>query len=209
MKSHQRSETARCRGWLAGMLSAAVFSGASPCGPADPVSVCVVEGVAPQAATDFVASAIEVLEACGHDPTAYRLELSQDDPFALAGTERKPAVSALFVPTEGNSLYPLAVSPTDPCVVSWIVPSAGLTSWQHDLLQRVKRQVQTTHPQWTKPDRWDMQVTESREHVGVRIRRVDGPSPAGNELRVLLDKQSLRIVALDESGPSMESGMAE
>ena len=209
MKTPQRSAAPRGRDWLVVLLSTALSAGVIPCGPPDPVSVCVGETLTLQETTSFVASAIEVLEACGHDPFAYRVELSQDDPFMLAGPERKPVVTATFLPTHPGPLYPVAVSPTEPCVVSWIAQPAGLTSWQRDLLERVRRQVQATHPEWTQPDRWDLQVTETREHVGVRIRPATATSPASKELRVLLDKQSLRIVALEASERSMESEMAE
>jgi hypothetical protein len=194
------------RRWLPAVLVLAMpAAGADPPASADrETPVCVGAAVAPQDALDFVTDAIEVLEACGHDPAAYRLELNQDDPFELAGSGREPTINAVFVPLDSESLYAVGVGPADPCVVSWIWQPAAFTPWQRDLLEGARRHAEASGLGWTDPDGWNVRVTESRELVSVRLWPADESAPRRRELRFLLEKRGLRVVSAGESGGPAE-----
>ena len=167
--------------------------------PTEPPPVCVREFVAPRDLPKFLAEAVEVLSACGHAPEAFAAELRLDDPFSLAGTEREPEITAVFEPIDDERHYPLGVSASDPCVVAWIWRPEEFTDWQKLVLDRARTHAGETGAEWTRPpDRIDVRVTESRDHVGLRLwSRETAGSP---ELRVVLAKDDLTVIESDSTG---------
>jgi hypothetical protein len=163
----------------------------------------VGQGVGPTDTGGFVEQAVEVLASCGYDPGHYRLDLRKNAPVGGSGPGEARDISAVFSPIDATRRHVLTVSPTDPCVVGWVLGAGGLTSWQRDVLERARSHVRTTRPEWSHPERWDLHVTETRDHVGMRL-SPGAREPGGSELRVLLRKRDLSIVASDESDESTE-----
>jgi len=139
-----------------------------------------------------------VLAACGHAPEAFAAELHLDDPFALAGTGRKAEVTVVFEPLDDRRHYALGVSASDPCVVTWIWRPHRFTDWQRRVLERARSRARETGAEWAgQSDRLEVRVTESRDHVGLRL--WSGGTAGGPELRVVLAKDDLTVI---ESGPA-------
>jgi hypothetical protein len=140
----------------------------------------------------LLAEAVEVLSACGHAPEAFTAELRLDDPFSLADTEREPEITVVFEPFDDERHYPLGVSASDPCVVTWIWRPRGLTAWQKRVLERARDHAFEIGAEWSGPaDRIEVRITESRDHVGVRLW---SGGAGGSDLRIVLAKHDLTIV---------------
>jgi hypothetical protein len=148
---------------------------------------------------ELVTEAVDVLSACGHAPEAFAAELHLDDPFALAGTEREPEVTVVFEPLDDRRHYALGVSASDPCVVTWIWRPERFTDWQKLVLERARIQARETGAEWVREtDRLELRVTESRQHIGVRL--WFGETAGSSELRVVLAKDDLTVVESDSTG---------
>ena len=177
--------------FAAGVLASLAAAETHP--PAEPA--CMGRGSTAEDAEGFIAEALDVLRSCGHDPADYRLQLREDDPFVAAGSGRKPARTAVFLPLDRERHYALAVNASHPCVVSWVWQPADFTDWQRQVIARAEALVKTSGLPRSGGRLLDVLVTESLELVGIEVLDVEpGRNPPSPELRVLMHKDDLSLV---------------
>ena len=175
----------------AGVLASFAADDTHP--PAEPA--CIGRVSISEDAKGFLAEALGVLRSCGHDPADYRLELREDDPFVAAGSGRKPALTAVFLPLDRERHYAVAVNAAHPCVVSWVWQPADFTDWQRQVIARAEALAKTSGLPRRAGQLLDVLVTESLELVGIEVLDAEpGRDPQSSELRVLMHKDDLSLV---------------
>lgn len=150
-------------------------------------AVCLREEVGPEDVQSLTSEAIRVLQACGRDPAAYRLELRGDDASPVARRPRASKWVAAFEPLDPARQPALEIGPADPCVVSWSWKPEQFTEWQIRALERARAYARQKETRWeADADDVELRVTETRDHLGIRWW-----SASGAELRVVLRKSDL------------------
>ena len=176
------------------LLVALVCGWPAAAGPTE--APCVGQGPGSHPATALAQQAVKVLEFVGHDANDYRLELRQDDVFAVAGSGRRPSASVVFRPLDPVRDPVLTVSRDDPCVVAWVWAPREFTAWQRSVLQQAFENLGEQRPSVAGLSVREIRITESRDLIGVRFafEPGDGEAQALNEARIVLFKEALATV---------------
>lgn len=169
-----------------------------PISPADD-ETCVGSEPVPADTPEFIRAALEVLEAAGHDPAHYRLEVRHDDPFALEFAEPGPGpvLSVVFLPVDIERNYPIKVNARHPCALTWVWHPASFTPWQREVIAKAGALAEK-RAGWKAGSQLDIRVIESRDLIGVEvwpIRELDR-APTASELTILLQKRDLAPAAV-------------
>jgi len=183
---------------LAIVLATGLSAGAPPVEPS-----CLSHDIDSASAEEFVAEALTVLRSCGHEPSAYRLELHEDDPFVAATDDREPQRTVVFRPIDNQQLYGVVVSVEHPCVVSWAWQPDEFTDWQRQVIGRAEALAKESGRTWSDGQLLDVVVTESRELVGVEVFDSESPDDSRSaNFRVLMRKDNLSVTTPISETPS-------
>lgn len=170
------------------LLLALAAAGAA--GPADEEGPCVDFDLAPGAAEAYLADAVRVLRASGHDPGHYEASFRLDDPLlGFVALGRGPRPGVVFTPRRpGPGEYPLRVSSAHPCVTAWAADRAGLTEGQRQVLDRALERLDNPPMEGET-----LQILESEGYYQVEVWEVSagGGAPRFTGRAVRLHKSDL------------------
>jgi hypothetical protein len=177
--------------------SAADATGPAEFGRDDDV-ICLPATVGELPVERFIREAIRVFEQTGRDPRAHRMELRQEEfrgsDHPMLGAEFETSI--VFIPRQTGDLYPVSVRAKQPCVVSWLWEPDRFTDWQRRVLRRAQELSAGAWEQLIGDRLVDVEVSESRDAVAVRLWRVEEADRASNttEIFVVLNKTDLEPV---------------
>lgn len=171
--------------------------------PSDSVPRCIDWDVADSGIDELMAAAIEILQAAGHDPHDYRVELrmeSVDQPdFRTLDAELRRSV--VFVPRMVRNVYALRVHPKHPCLVSWVWQPGRFTEWQQSVIRRAQRIMRERWPAYLGDDRTpEIEVLEDATTVSVHLWDAAGSPARRTEIHVTLNKTDLSVLPAHEKG---------